>query len=89
MPAFEPYIYVSDVCDGYDIRYEAMQLMPNGNYAPLPAEISFNPISRQFTVKKCVVGHPAFENDQECTSNMMPYTKSYDLVVIATLTTEI
>lgn len=89
VPAFAPYTYVSDVCDGYGITYEAMQFMPNGNYAPLPQEIQFNPITRKFTVTKCLVGHPSFDTDIECTSNMMPYTKAYDLVIIATLKTDI
>lgn len=87
--AFAPYTYISDVCDGYPIIYEAMQKMPNGMYAPMPKEVSFNPITRTFTIRKCLLGHPSYDTDIECTSNMMPYTMSYDIVVIATLTTDI
>jgi len=72
--------------------YEAMQLLTDGSYAPLPSEITFNPLTRAFKAKKCVVGDPDFDLDNDCDDELgnmkMPYTKNYDLVVIARLTTD-
>lgn len=86
VPAFEPYTYTSDNCDGYTITYEAQQKLPNGSLFPLPNEISFNPLTREFYAKKCLSGDPNNYLDPECdTENVLPFTKEFQVVVIATL----
>ena len=90
VPAFNTYAYNShNVCDGYTITYEAVQLLPTGLFVPLPSEITFNQSTRTFNIKKCVIGDPAFNLDRECTSNMMPYTKPFNIVVVATIQTDL
>ena len=88
--AFSPYTYTSDVCDGYPITYEAVQEMSNGSFLPLPVELQFYPDSRIFRAKKCVNGDPDYAADYECTdAQLIPYSKMYTIVVVATLTTDI
>ena len=87
---FAPYTYTSDNCDGYTITYEAQQILSNGAKLPLPSEVLFYPDTRTFYVKKCVVGDPDFNNDSDCTDDsILPYTKQYNIVVIATLQTDL
>jgi hypothetical protein len=87
---FAAYTYTSDVCDGYPITYEAVQKMKNGSFLPIPVEMLFYPDARRIRIKKCVNGDPNYAGDSECTdSSLIPYTKTYTIVIIATLTTDI
>ena len=78
------------VCDGYTITYDAVQKMPNGSLLPLPKEILFYPDRRVIRMKKCVNGDPNYSYDSECMDEeLIPYTKTYQIVLIATLVTDI
>jgi len=90
VPSFTPYTYTSDSCPGFPITYEAQQRTASGALIPLPSELQFYPQDRMFVAKKCVSGDPDSQMDYECTDDsIMPYTKKYRIVVIATLTTDI
>jgi len=87
---FEPYTYTSDNCDGYTITYEAQQILSNGAKLPLPSEVLFYPDTRTFYIQKCVVGGMYYDSDSDCTDeSILPYTKQYDIVIIATLQTDL
>lgn len=90
VPPFEPYTYTSDNCAGYTITYEAQQVTENGAMIPLPAEVQFFPNTRTFVAKKCVDGDADSMIDIECTDeSILPYTKQFRIVVIATLQTDL
>ena len=66
-------------CD-LDFTFQAVQVLPSGATAPLPAEITFNP-DLTFTVEKC--SQASFASDPSC---MAPWTDTtYRIAIIATL----
>ena len=88
--AFDEYTYTSDNCPGYTITYEAQQVTDNGAMIPLPTEVQFFPNTRTFVAKKCVASDPDSAIDIECTDeSVLPYTKQFRIVIIATLQTDL
>lgn len=90
MAPFEPYTYESEGqgCTGHVITYEAVELRKDGTTRPLPNEILFYPDTRVFEAKKCVLNDPDSLNDPECSNeSLLPYTKQFKIVIIATLDT--
>lgn len=76
--AFEQYTF-SPAC-ALSFEFKAIQILPNGNTAPLPAAVKFNP-DLTFSIEKC--GPATFATDPTCQDEWLETT--YRIVVLAKL----
>ena len=77
--AFDNYFFSPAACD-LQFAFEAIQILPNGNTAPLPSSIRFNP-DLTFTIDKC--SPDTIDIDPSCQEPWIETT--YKVVILAKL----